>query len=59
MLLNQIQHTKEMPNAAGTAKMEVVVAVISVLFIGIAVFMFLLERRLKKLENKKQEQVKT
>ncbi len=54
MLFNQIQHTAEMPNATGTGKMEVVVAVISVIFIGIAVFMILLERRLKKLENNKQ-----
>lgn len=55
MIFNQIQHTAEMPNVAGNGKMEVVVAVIAVLFIGIAVFMVMLERRIKKLEQNNQK----
>lgn len=41
------------PVLQSTQKMEVVVAVIAVLFAGILAYMISVDRRLKKLENEK------
>ncbi len=50
MLLQQV-HTAQMGDAAGTDKIEVVVAVIAVLFVGIVGYLIAVDRRLKKLEK--------
>jgi hypothetical protein len=52
-ILNQIQqHSSDMPNATGTDKYMVVVAVIAVLFLGISGYLISLDIRLRKQENK-------
>ena len=52
-IINQVQqHSSEMPDAIGSGKMEVVVMVISVLFVGLVSYLIFLDRRLRKLENK-------
>lgn len=45
-------HSSQMPDADGTGKFAVVIGVISVLFVGIAAYLFLMDRKLKKLEDK-------
>lgn len=52
-IINEVQqHSSQMPDAAGTDKFMVVVAVIAVLFLGIVGYMVSLDLKLKKLENK-------
>ncbi|MFN4083402.1 MAG: CcmD family protein [Bacteroidia bacterium] len=50
-LINQIQHTSAMPNAVGSNKIEVVAAVVSILFLGIVAFLIFVERKLNKIEK--------
>jgi CcmD family protein len=51
-ILNQIQQkSNEMPDAAGTEKFMVVIAVVAVLFLGIAGYLVSLDLKLKKLEK--------
>jgi CcmD family protein len=50
MLLQQV-HTSGMADAAPTNKIEVVVAVIAVLFVGIVGYLITLDLKLKKLEK--------
>jgi CcmD family protein len=50
ILLQQV-HTAEMADAQGTGKFYVVVAVIGILFIGIAGYLISVDRKLKKLEK--------
>jgi CcmD family protein len=50
MLLQQV-HTSQMADAPATNKIEIVVAVIAVLFVGIVGYMISVDRRLKKLEK--------
>lgn len=41
---------------AGKDKINVVIGVLSIIFIGLAVFLFMLDRRITKLEKQKKEQ---
>lgn len=51
-IINQVQtHSSSMPDAAGTDKYMVVVAVIAILFLGIVGYMVSLDLKLKKLEK--------
>lgn len=49
-LLQQV-HTAQMADAAGSDKIEIVVAVIAVLFVGLIGYLISVDRRLKKLEK--------
>ncbi len=52
-IINQVQtHSSNMPDAAATDKYMVVVAVISLLFLGIVGYMVSLDLKLKRLEKK-------
>jgi len=51
-IINQIQNASEIPNIGGNNKIEVVVAVIAVIFIGITAFLLYVERKLKNLEKR-------
>lgn len=53
IMLLQVQHSSEMANAEDTHKFFVPVMVIAVLFIGIVIYMIMIDRKIKKLENKK------
>jgi hypothetical protein len=46
-------NTTAAPVLESNQKIEVVIAVISVLFVGIVAYMISVERRLKKIENNK------
>lgn len=48
-----LQATSGAPVLQSTQKMEVVVAVVAILFAGIVAYMISVDRRLKKLENEK------
>jgi CcmD family protein len=50
-ILLQQTHTAQMADAQSTQKFYVVVAVIAVLFIGIAGYLISIDRKLKKLEK--------
>ncbi len=53
ILVNQIvQHSNQMPDAAGTEKFYVVVAVIAILFVGMVAYLISLDKKIKNLENK-------
>ncbi len=52
-LLNQVtQHSSNMPDAPGTEKFYVVVAVIAVLFLGMVGYLISLDKKIKELEKK-------
>lgn len=54
-LLAQNSNSVEMADALrSSGKIYVVVSVISVVFIGLAVYLFSIDRRLKKIENSEQ-----
>ncbi|MDZ4669053.1 MAG: CcmD family protein [bacterium] len=51
-IINQVQqHAGDMPNASGTGKFMVVVAVIAVIFAGIIGYLISLDLKLKKQEK--------
>jgi len=52
MLLNQIQHSSEMPDAVSSGKIEVVVTVIAIVFTVLVIYLISIDRRLRKQEKK-------
>jgi CcmD family protein len=52
ILLQQI-HTQELADAQSTQKFDVVIAVLAVIFVGIAGYLIYIDRKLKKIEDKK------
>ena len=50
ILLQQV-HTEQMADAVKSDKIEIVVAVVAVLFVGILGYLISVDRRLKKLEK--------
>lgn len=53
LVLLQAQHSSDLANAENTHKFFVPVMVIAVIFIGIIVYMISIDRKIKKLEEKK------
>jgi hypothetical protein len=53
LLLLQSQHSADLANADDTHKFFVSVMVIGIIFIGIIVYMIVIDRKIKKLEDKK------
>lgn len=51
LLLLQQVHTDQLGNAAASDKIEIVVAVVGVLFVGLLAYMISVDLRLKKLEK--------
>jgi CcmD family protein len=51
ILFNQITKSAEQPDLYTADKFNVVVAVIAILFIGIFIYLFSLDRKLNKLEQ--------
>ncbi len=51
LILLQAIHSSELPDAESSGKIYVVVAVMSILFLGITVFLIRLDRKLAKIEK--------
>jgi CcmD family protein len=51
ILLQAPQRSADMADAQGTGKIEVVAAVLAVIFAGIIVYMVSVDRKIKKLEK--------
>jgi hypothetical protein len=51
LILLQVIHSSELPDADNSGKLYVVVAVMSILFVGITVFLIRLDRKLAKIEK--------
>ncbi len=53
LVLLQMQHSSELGDAENTHKFFVPVMIIAIIFIGIVVYMISIDRKIKKLEDKK------
>ncbi|MCX6186410.1 MAG: hypothetical protein NTU43_05345 [Bacteroidetes bacterium] len=51
LILLQAIHSSELPDAENSGKIYVVVAVMSILFLGITAFLIRLDRKLSKIEK--------
>ncbi len=51
LILLQAIHSSELPDAENSGKIYVVVAVMSILFLGITAFLIRLDRKLTKIEK--------
>jgi CcmD family protein len=51
LILLQAIHSSELPDASNSGKLYVVVAVMSILFLGITVYLIRLDRKLAKIEK--------